>query len=108
VLGSIYLYSTGSIQVLNVTDPNMVKELANCKSLDLGKPCYLQKERGALLGMGILTSNGDLWVHQRKVIAPELFMERVKVIICRHLYWAMDLSVKKQYFSWSNFLVHYM
>ncbi|EEC67559.1 hypothetical protein OsI_34896 [Oryza sativa Indica Group] len=57
----------------------MVKELANCKSLDLGKPCYLQKERGALLGMGILTSNGDLWVHQRKVIAPELFMERVKL-----------------------------
>ncbi|KAF0918583.1 hypothetical protein E2562_025175 [Oryza meyeriana var. granulata] len=81
VYGSIYLYSTGRIQALNVTDPNMLKELANCKSLDLGKPCYLQKERGALLGTGILTSNGDLWVHQRKVIAPELFMGKVKAII---------------------------
>jgi hypothetical protein len=39
----------------------------------------LQKERGALLGMGILTSNGELWEHQRKVIAPEFFMDKVKV-----------------------------
>ena len=78
--GSIYLYSTGSIQALFVTDPDMVKELANCKSLELGKPLYLQKELGALLGMGILTSNnGDLWAHQRKVIAPEFFMDKVKV-----------------------------
>jgi len=38
------------------------------------------KELGALLGMGILTSNnGDLWAHQRKVIAPEFFMDKVKV-----------------------------
>ena len=79
VSGSIYLYSTGSIHALFVTDPDMVKELANCKSLELGKPLYLQKELGALLGMGILTSNGDLWARQRKVIAPEFFMDKVKV-----------------------------
>ncbi|KAG2549454.1 hypothetical protein PVAP13_9KG251600 [Panicum virgatum] len=82
VYGSIYLYSTGSIQALFVTDPDMVKELANCKSLELGKPLYLQKELGALLGMGILTSNnGDLWAHQRKVIAPEFFMDKVKGMV---------------------------
>ncbi|KAL6906015.1 hypothetical protein ACP4OV_003616 [Aristida adscensionis] len=79
--GSIYLCSTGSIQALNVTDPDIVKELANCKSLDLGKPSFLQKERGALLGKGILTSNGDIWVHQRKVIAPEFFMDKVKGMV---------------------------
>jgi cytochrome P450 family 714 subfamily C len=61
----------------------MGKELASSKSLDLGKPSYLQKELGALLGMGILTSNGDLWVHQRKVIAPEFYMGKVKVK-CNH------------------------
>jgi len=37
------------------------------------------KELGALLGMGILTSNSDLWAHQRKVIAPKFFMDKVKV-----------------------------
>lgn len=73
------MYSTGGLQILNVTRPDLVKEIANCKSLDLGKPSYLQKERKALLGRGILASNGDLWAHQRKVIAPEFFMEKVKV-----------------------------
>ena len=81
VYGSIYLYATGSIQTLHVIDPDMVKELASCKSLDLGKPSYLQKEHGPLLGMGILTANGDLWVHQRKVIAPEFFMDKVKGMV---------------------------
>ncbi|KAK1629213.1 hypothetical protein QYE76_003528 [Lolium multiflorum] len=81
VYGSIYFYATGSIQVLNVTDLDMVKALANYKALDLGKPSFLQKDRGALLGMGILTANGELWVHQRKVIAPEFFMDKVKGMV---------------------------
>ncbi|XP_047047928.1 cytochrome P450 714C2-like [Lolium rigidum] len=81
VYGSIYFYATGSIQVLNVTDSDMVKALANYKALDLGKPSFLQKERGALLGMGILTANGELWVHQRKVIAAEFFMDKVKGMV---------------------------
>lgn len=81
VYGSIYFYATGSIQVLNVTDSDMVKALANYKALDLGKPSFLQKDRGALLGMGILTANGELWVHQRKVIAPEFFMDKVKGMV---------------------------
>uniref|UniRef100_A0ACD5Y410 Uncharacterized protein n=1 Tax=Avena sativa TaxID=4498 RepID=A0ACD5Y410_AVESA len=81
VYGSIYFYATGSIQILNVTDSDMVKALANYKALDLGKPSFLQKERGALLGMGILTANGELWVHQRKVIAPEFFMDKVKGMV---------------------------
>ncbi|CAM0150464.1 unnamed protein product [Urochloa decumbens] len=97
VYGSIYLYSTGSIQALFVTDPDMVKDLANCKSLDLGKPRYLQKELGALLGMGILTSNGDLWAHQRKVIAPEFFMDKVKRMVN-----LMMEAANAMFCSWEN------
>nr|CAB3462893.1 unnamed protein product [Digitaria exilis] len=80
-----------------VYDPDMVKEIANCKSLDIGKPLYLQKELGALLGMGILTSNGDLWAHQRKVIAPEFFMEKVKGMV--HL---MIEAANRMLISWEN------
>jgi len=92
VLGSIYLYSTGRFQSLFVTDPDMVREVANCKSLDFGKPRYLQKQLGALLGTGILTANGDLWAHQRKVIAPHFFMDKVKVKF-KHSALPMNLSV---------------
>jgi hypothetical protein len=58
----------------------MVKALGNGKALYLGKPCFLHKEFGALLGIGIMMTTSDLWVHQRKVIAPEFFMDKVKVI----------------------------
>ncbi|CAL9123789.1 unnamed protein product [Musa acuminata var. zebrina] len=79
--GPIFMYSTGSMQTLHVSHPDIVKEISVCKSLDLGKPLYLQKDRGALLGKGILTSNGALWAHQRKVIATELFMDKVKGMV---------------------------
>lgn len=77
--GPIFLYFTGTIQLLCVTEPEMVKEMSLCTSLSFGKPSYLSTERGPLLGRGILTSNGPYWEHQRKIIAPEFYLERVKV-----------------------------
>lgn len=77
--GSRYIYSMGSIQIFCTTDVDLVKEINQCTSLSLGKPSYLSKDRGPLLGQGILASSGPLWVYQRKVIAPELYLERVKV-----------------------------
>ncbi|PSR95001.1 Cytochrome P450 714C2 like [Actinidia chinensis var. chinensis] len=76
--GQVFMFSLGNIQILHVNQPDMVREITTCTSLDLGKPSYQQKERGALLGQGILTSNGTVWAHQRKIIAPELYMEKVK------------------------------
>lgn len=73
------MFSLGNTQILLVTQPDVVKEITTCTSLDLGKPSYQFRERGALLGQGILTSNGAVWAHQRKILAPELYMEKVKV-----------------------------
>ena len=73
------MYSTGSIPVLCITDADMVKEVGLCTSLNLGKPSYLSKDRGPLLGLGILSTSGPIWAHQRKIIAPELYLDKVKV-----------------------------
>ncbi|XVE74147.1 hypothetical protein DITRI_Ditri11bG0175600 [Diplodiscus trichospermus] len=79
--GSVFLYSTGNLQLLCITDMEMVKEIGLHKSLSLGKPSYLTKDRGALLGQGILSSSGPIWAHQRKVIAPSFFPDRVKGMV---------------------------
>ncbi|XVF75706.1 hypothetical protein PTKIN_Ptkin13bG0208200 [Pterospermum kingtungense] len=76
--GSTFMFSLGTIHVLHVSDPDLVKDITTCTSLDLGKPSYQHKEFGPLLGNGILSSNGAIWAHQRKIIAPELYMEKVK------------------------------
>ncbi|KAJ4727306.1 putative Cytochrome P450 [Melia azedarach] len=76
--GPIFVYSTGNIQMVCVTDTEMVKELSICTSLSLGKPVYHSKERGPILGNGILSSSGLIWAHQRKIIAPEFYLDKVK------------------------------
>lgn len=70
----------GSIRVLYVYDLNIVKEMSMCTSAGLGKPSYQSREMGPLLGQGILTSNGTLWAHHRRIIAPELYPDKVKVM----------------------------
>ncbi|KAK4414304.1 cytochrome [Sesamum alatum] len=62
-------------------DLEMVKEVALCTSLNLGKPTFLSTERGPLLGRGILSSNGPYWAYQRKIIGPELYLDRVKGMV---------------------------
>ncbi|KAL2238449.1 cytochrome P450 714C2 [Sesamum indicum] len=76
--GEVFMFALGNTQILHVTQPDMVREITTCTSLELGKPLYQAQERGSLLGQGILTSNGPYWAHQRKVIAPELYMDKVK------------------------------
>ncbi|XP_004294853.1 PREDICTED: cytochrome P450 714C2-like [Fragaria vesca subsp. vesca] len=79
--GDVFVFGLGTTQILYVIKPEAVREITTCTSLDLGKPTYQFKERGPLLGQGILTSNGPSWAHQRKVMAPELYMEKVKGMI---------------------------
>ncbi|XP_047947610.1 cytochrome P450 714C2-like [Salvia hispanica] len=76
--GKLFTFSMGSLQVLYVSDPNIVKEIATTTSHDLGKPAYQQKTLGPLLGQGIVTSNAAIWARQRKIIAPELYMDKVR------------------------------
>lgn len=99
------MYATGNIQILCVTNPDMVKEISLCTSLNLGKPAYLSKDRGPLLGRGILTSNGPYWAHQRKIIAPEFYLDKVKVYIA---YTRIQQVTQTSQYYLCTFLVHYI
>ncbi|KAK4742698.1 hypothetical protein SAY87_000699 [Trapa incisa] len=79
--GSIFMYSMGNVHLLSIIDADMVKELGLCTSLILGKPSYLTKDLAPLLGEGIITSSGTFWAHQRKIIAPELYLDKVKGMV---------------------------
>ncbi|KAG2672071.1 hypothetical protein I3760_13G021900 [Carya illinoinensis] len=69
------------IHLLLVTDVQMVKEISSCTSLSLGKPSFMSKDPRPLVGQGIFSSSGPLWAYQRKIIAPELFMIKVKGMV---------------------------
>jgi hypothetical protein len=78
--GPVYMYSTGSKQHLYVSQPELLRELGLHTSLDLGRPSYLAEAFQPLLGDGIIRANGNDWAYQRKLIAPEFFLNKVKVI----------------------------
>ncbi|MED6143785.1 hypothetical protein PIB30_009287 [Stylosanthes scabra] len=79
--GPIYLFSSGNVEWLVVSDIEMVKEITLYTSVNLGKPSLKSRELGPLLGQGILSSSGPTWVHQRKIIAPSLYLDKVKEMI---------------------------
>ncbi|KAL6597390.1 hypothetical protein ACP70R_046830 [Stipagrostis hirtigluma subsp. patula] len=79
--GPVFLYSTGALEILHVSDPEMVKDIIHCTPTELGKPNYLKRSRKALFGGGLFTVNGDEWAYQRKIVAPEFFMDKIKGMI---------------------------
>ncbi|GMN41101.1 hypothetical protein TIFTF001_010316 [Ficus carica] len=79
--GLLYTYSTGSRQHLYINQAELVKEMNQSLTLDLGKPSYVTKRLAPMLGNGILRSNGLLWAQQRKIVAPEFFMDKVKPMV---------------------------
>ena len=79
--GLIYTYSTGNKQHLYVNNAELVKEMNQCITFDLGKPSYVTKRLAPMLGNGILRSNGPIWAQQRKIVAPEFFMDKVRVLL---------------------------
>ncbi|KAK7277202.1 hypothetical protein RIF29_18353 [Crotalaria pallida] len=79
--GSMFLFSKGNIQCLMVMDIEMVKQIILYTSLNLGKPTYVSKSLKPFLGQGIISSNGPLWAHQRKIIAPQLYLDKVKAMV---------------------------
>ncbi|TXG62473.1 hypothetical protein EZV62_009467 [Acer yangbiense] len=95
--GPVFVYSSGNIQFLCISDIELVKEISLYTSLNLGKPSYLSKDRGPLLGQGILTSSGQIWSHQRNIIAPQFYLDKVKKMV--HLMVEATISTLK---SWES------
>jgi len=79
--GRVYTYSTGVKQHLYMNHPELVKELNQANTLNLGKVSYVTKRLKSILGRGVITSNGPHWAHQRRIIAPEFFLDKVKGMV---------------------------
>uniref|UniRef100_A0A453I5X4 Cytochrome P450 n=3 Tax=Aegilops tauschii subsp. strangulata TaxID=200361 RepID=A0A453I5X4_AEGTS len=79
--GPVFTYSMGNVVFLHVSRPDVVRDINLCVSLDLGKSSYLKATHEPLFGRGILKSNGEAWAHQRKIIAPEFFLDKVKGMV---------------------------
>lgn len=76
----MYTFTLGTTPVVVVFDYDVIKELTASKSIDLGRPLYLSKDLGSLLGNGVSAANGKLWAYERKLMAPGVNMNKIQVI----------------------------
>ncbi|XP_015874490.3 cytochrome P450 714C2 [Ziziphus jujuba] len=76
--GPKFVFSLGNIPFLYLNEPEVLKEFSKYTPLNIGKPCYVKAMFDPLVGTGIAHANGTAWAHQRKLIAPEFFMDKVK------------------------------
>lgn len=74
------MYSMGSKQHMYVSDPKLLKELKLQTYMELGTPKYLRKPLLPLIGNSIIRANGQDFAYQKKLIAPEFVLNKVKVI----------------------------
>lgn len=95
--GQLYVYSRGNKVHLYVEQPDLLRELNLHKSLDLGKPSYMSEALEPMLGKGIIHANGHYWAFQRKLIAPEFFLSKLKGMV-----GLMSESTLEMIENWEN------
>jgi len=86
----MYFYAIGSVHALNAKNSYMVEALGNCRAL------FLAKRAWSCCWYGNSDGNGGQWMHQRKVIAPEFFMDKTKVKYWEYSMHGMQTILQKQ------------
>lgn len=104
--GPVYVYATGSKQHLYVSDPKLLKELKLQNYMDLGVPRYLSKPFQPLIGDSIIRANGQDFAYQKKVIAPEFFLNKVKVICSQSILIPYPIVYNYVRISLSHHVLH--
>lgn len=97
IYGRVFMFLIGSTVSLYVSDPDLTKDLCLNKSLFIGKADLSNRSFKAMFGKGIILSSGHAWEIQRKIIAPEFFMLKVKGMID-----LMEESAQKLLKSWDE------
>ena len=72
--GDILHGSDGHVPILTIRHPDHIYELLVTRANEFGKRPH---DLGPFLGNGLLTSDGELWRGQRKLIQPSFHRERI-------------------------------
>jgi cytochrome P450 len=74
--GDVVMVRIGPRRILLVSDPRLIEEVLVSKSGQFIKHAFLRFGT-LILGQGLLTSEGDLWRRQRRLIQPAFQRDRV-------------------------------
>jgi cytochrome P450 len=73
-----YSVMLGSSQFIMTQDPGMIEHVLRANHRNYNKSPLQTDAVGRFLGNGLLTSNGEYWLRQRRLIQPGFHTERLK------------------------------
>ena len=78
--GGTYAVNLGSKRLIATQDPGFIDHVLKTNHKNYYKSTILTEQLGRFLGKGLLTSNGDYWLKQRRLIQPGFHIEKIRAL----------------------------
>ncbi len=75
-----YCVSLGSRKIIATQDPGFIDHVLKNNHRNYHKSPMVTEQLGRFLGNGLLTSNGDFWLKQRRLIQPGFHTDKIKAL----------------------------
>ena len=72
-----YTVNLGMLRLIATQDPGLIEHVLQKNHRNYYKSAIQTEHLGRFLGKGLLTSNGDYWLKQRRLIQPGFHMEKI-------------------------------
>lgn len=78
--GGTYAVNLGSKRLIATQDPGFIDYVLKTNHKNYYKSTILTEQLGRFLGKGLLTSNGDYWLKQRRLIQPGFHIDKIRAL----------------------------
>lgn len=76
--GGTYSVNLGNFRLIATQDPGFIEHVMRVNHKGYSKSHIVTQRLGRFLGNGLLTSNGEYWLRQRRLIQPGFHAEKIK------------------------------
>src|SRR5690348_4005094 len=75
-----YSVNLGSRRMIATQNPGFIEHVLKTNHKNYYKSPILTEQLGRFLGKGLLTSNGEYWLKQRRLIQPGFHVEKIQAL----------------------------
>lgn len=78
--GGTYAVNLGSRRLIATQDPGFIEHVLKVNHRNYYKSTILTEQLGRFIGNGLLTSNGEYWLRQRRLIQPGFHTDKIQAL----------------------------